>query len=127
MVMAALVNLGLNVVLIPRMGAMGAAWSTLAAYATALLLVHVLNAKVMPQRWQWGRLAGSGGLLVGAAWAIDAWAPAANDPAGMVLRAVAAVLAPFVLLATGFLTADERKAGLATIGKLLARVRGRSA
>jgi O-antigen/teichoic acid export membrane protein len=45
---AAVVNLILNFWLIPRHGALGAAWATLAAYATAFLLSWQLGRRIFP-------------------------------------------------------------------------------
>jgi polysaccharide transporter, PST family len=50
-VAAAAFNILLNLLLIPRYGALGAAWSTLLAYATANYLTGVLHPRVRRQTW----------------------------------------------------------------------------
>jgi O-antigen/teichoic acid export membrane protein len=50
-VCAAALNVLLNLLLIPRFGAYGAAWSTLAAYAFANYLTGFLHGKVRPHAW----------------------------------------------------------------------------
>jgi O-antigen/teichoic acid export membrane protein len=54
-VAGALLNILLNLVLIPRLGGMGAAWATLAAYAfigTAMPLVQRESRFLFRQQWQ---------------------------------------------------------------------------
>lgn len=127
MVLAAVFNLGLNALLIPRMGVMGAAWATLLAYSLALAVVLLLSRAVCPQRWQWARLAHASLVFVGAAWALDRYGPPAHTGAGTALRLAAALAVPLLLLATGFLTADERSAAVQGLRsqarKLAARLR----
>ena len=43
---AAVVNIGFNLVLIPHFGSMGAAWSTLLAYALLTVIAYVVNQRV---------------------------------------------------------------------------------
>jgi O-antigen/teichoic acid export membrane protein len=45
---AAVVNIGLNLVLIPRLGVIGAAWGTLGAYTAALILSAIVAKRVFP-------------------------------------------------------------------------------
>lgn len=52
---AAGVNVGLNLVLIPRYGAMGAAYSTLIAYVTLAGVAYVANQRIYPLPYQLGR------------------------------------------------------------------------
>jgi O-antigen/teichoic acid export membrane protein len=52
----ALVTLVLNALLIPRMGYMGAAWATLACYATIMVVSFVWGQKHFPVPYQMGRL-----------------------------------------------------------------------
>jgi O-antigen/teichoic acid export membrane protein len=53
---AALVNIALNFVLIPRYGMMGAAVSTLAAYVTLFVGMWLRSRSVYPVQYQWRRL-----------------------------------------------------------------------
>jgi O-antigen/teichoic acid export membrane protein len=45
---AAIVNLAVNVLLLPRMGLMGAVWATLIAYAVALVIMIIQMAAIFP-------------------------------------------------------------------------------
>jgi O-antigen/teichoic acid export membrane protein len=56
-VTAALVNVGLNVLLIPRRGIIGAAWANGAAYAVQAALGFMLSQRFYPMRYEWGRIA----------------------------------------------------------------------
>lgn len=107
MVLAAVLNLALNALLIPRFGAMGAAWATLAAYCSAVVFSLYLSRKIYLQRWEYGRLFHVAVVFVGGAWVVSWWAPPDHTAAGFWTRLVAAVLAPVLLLATGFLTTTE--------------------
>jgi PST family polysaccharide transporter len=51
----ALVNVALNLVLIPRHGAFGAAWATVISYATAGWLALFLSARTRPLGWMMAR------------------------------------------------------------------------
>ncbi len=53
LVIASLLNIGLNVVLIPRMGYMGAAYATLAAFGAQLGLTAAVSSRLMPWRFPW--------------------------------------------------------------------------
>jgi O-antigen/teichoic acid export membrane protein len=53
---AALVNIGLNIVLIPRFGMMGAAWATLAAYLVLFVGMWLRSRQVYPVAYQWRRI-----------------------------------------------------------------------
>lgn len=45
---AAIVNIGLNLVLIPRLGPVGAAWATLVAYTSSAILIGALSPRTRP-------------------------------------------------------------------------------
>jgi len=48
LVLPVILNLGLNLILIPKMGLMGAVWSTIAAYTLALILAMILARQDFP-------------------------------------------------------------------------------
>ncbi len=52
---AAVVNLGMNVWLLPRYGAIAAAWNTALAYGVLALLHGLLARRLYPVRWHYGR------------------------------------------------------------------------
>ncbi len=98
----AAVNFGLNILLIPSYGMMGAAIATVAAYTTMAVGMAWWAQRVYPVPYQWRRVATA--ALVGVALAslgkvLDAGIP----------LSVALILAyPVALLAAGFALPDER-------------------
>ena len=74
--LAAVVNLALNVTLIPRFGMMGAAIATVAAYATMAVGMAWWSQRVYPVPYQWRR-------VVTAAWSPSPWpSPASSSREG---------------------------------------------
>ena len=53
---AAAVAVGANLLLVPRFGIVGAAWSTTCAYATLAVVGYVLSQRVYPIRYDWAKL-----------------------------------------------------------------------
>jgi O-antigen/teichoic acid export membrane protein len=93
---AALVNIGLNLALIPPYGMMGAAVSTVVAYVVMFLGMTVRAQQVFPVAYQWRRIA----LVVAAAVGLTVLGKSLDVPlAGAV--ALSAVY-PLILLALGF-------------------------
>ena len=95
----ALVNILLNALLIPRLGMMGAAWATLAAYAVMAAAVWALGRASRPVPYEWTRLA----VLAG--WTAALWWPGMS--AGLPARFLLLAAYPVGLLASGFLNVDE--------------------
>jgi len=95
----AVVNLLLNWLLIPRLGMMGAAWATLAAYVAMAAAVWALGRSSRPVPYEWKRLS------ILAAWTAALWWPASS--VGLPARAVLLAAFPAGLLLSGFLGADE--------------------
>lgn len=107
---AAIVNVGLNVTLIPRYGMMAAAFATLAAYATMFVGMVWWARRVFPVSWQWRRVVTAVGIGV-ATVAVGKLAGA-----GLVVAVVLSLAYPLVLGLTGFYLPVERR-------KMLARLR----
>jgi O-antigen/teichoic acid export membrane protein len=101
---AAIVNVALNLILIPRYGMMGAAVATIAAYATMFAGMTWWAQRIYPVAYQWRRVATAattGVVLVVAGKLIGGGLPVA----------LAFSLAyPLVLFPTGFYLPVERKA-----------------
>jgi O-antigen/teichoic acid export membrane protein len=93
---AALVNVGLNLALIPPYGMMGAAVSTVAAYVVMFVGMTVRAQRVFPVPYQWRRLA----IVVGTAVGLTVLGKALHVPLAGAL-ALSAVY-PLVLLPLGF-------------------------
>ncbi len=107
---AVVVNVGLNVVLIPRLGLVGAAWSSVAAYVVLLVASDLVGRRLYRVEYEWSRLLRV--VLVAAVLvAIDsAVAPGPSTLAELLVRGTAAaVLFPAALVLTGFLREGERE------------------
>ena len=105
-VAAGAVNVGLNLWLVPRYGAIAAAWSTLAAYAVLLLLTWWQAERLHPFPYEYRRL----GMMTGLALALFL-AGQVLPSAGPVLEVAGRVLLwlafPLGLLLTGALDQAE--------------------
>jgi O-antigen/teichoic acid export membrane protein len=100
---AALVNVVLNIILIPPYGMIGAAISTAAAYL-ALFLGMVANShRVYPVGYQWRRVL----TLFGVAVALTVLGSAVDVPLGVAI--LIALCYPLVLLPLGFYLPAERR------------------
>jgi O-antigen/teichoic acid export membrane protein len=114
---AALLNLGLNFLVVPRFGVLGAAWTTSFTFLFLAAATALLAQRVYPVRYEVGRLA-----RIAAAGVATYAAAVAFEPAGFVAGIVwhgfwIAVGFPALLLATGFLHREERE----TLARLLRR------
>jgi O-antigen/teichoic acid export membrane protein len=56
--LAASVNIGLNLLLVPRYGAVAAAWTTLVAYVVLFVAVSITTRRFYVIDYKWGRFAG---------------------------------------------------------------------
>ena len=106
---AALVNIGANLLLIPRMGAMGAAVATLISFAWLTVTTGVISQRKLPVAYEAGRLFHLY-LIVGVCLAAGLLLPRAAPGADIWLRVGVLAAFPFLLMITGFPTADERVA-----------------
>ena len=101
---AAIVNIALNLILIPPYGMMGAAIATIAAYTTMFVGMAWWSQRIYPVAYQWRRVATAAATGIGLV--------AAGKVAGVGLP-VASVLAlayPLALLPLGFYLPSERRA-----------------
>ena len=95
----ALINVVLNILVIPRWGMMGAAWATCAAYAAMAGAVWRLGRRTRETPYEWSRL----GAL--AAWTALLWASAAH--LGLAARMALILAYPVGLRVCGFLHDSE--------------------
>ena len=99
---AALVNVALNLVLIPRYGMMGAAAATVAAYAVMFVAMTWYAQRVFPTPYQWRRVA----TAVAAAVALLLLGKRVG---GLGAALALSALYPLVLLPLGFYLPAERR------------------
>ncbi len=104
------VKTGASLALVPVLGISGAAWATLAGFATLLALDVVLSRPFLPIAWEKGRLAVV--LLAGTGTAVAMHAVRGPDLLQTIVLKGAVLLAyPLILLAAGFLRGvDPRRA-----------------
>jgi O-antigen/teichoic acid export membrane protein len=99
---AALLNVVLNLVLIPPYGMMGAAVATVAAYSLMFVLMTWYAQRVFPVPYQWRRVA------TGAAAALGLLAVGKLVDANLAVALLLALAYPLALAALGFFLPDER-------------------
>ncbi len=100
---AAVVNVALNLLLIPRIGMMGAAIATIVAYVSLFVFMWLRSRHVYPVPYQWRRVltaAGVAGGLTAVAWIFDV---------PLVVALALAASYPLVLLPLGFYLPAERR------------------
>ena len=99
--LAAVVNVALNLILIPRYGIMGAAAATVAAYVVMFLAMTWYAQRVFPVPYQWRRVLSAAGAAVGLLLL--------GEAVGGLAAAVALTFAyPLALLLLGFFLPEER-------------------
>lgn len=110
---AAVVNIAVNVLLIPRYGMMVAAWSTMVAFLVRAVLISRFSLRVFPLPYDWKRmgLAALLGFALGMGWFVDAGTWWGN------LAAKVGLLAVYPLAVWHLLLTSHEKAGI----RLLAR------
>jgi O-antigen/teichoic acid export membrane protein len=104
---AAAVNIGLNVVLIPRYGIMGAAYANGVAYATQAAIAYHFSQRFYPVRYETGRLARVVAAAV-VAYAAGRALPAMDPTLGVLVRGTTVVVVMAAgLWAGGFFKPEE--------------------
>jgi O-antigen/teichoic acid export membrane protein/glycosyltransferase involved in cell wall biosynthesis len=110
---AALVNIVLNLVLIPPYGMMGAALATVAAYTTMAIGMAWWSQHIYPVPYQWRRVATAAVAAVGLA------VIGKELDAGLAGVVVLVLAYPLALAVLGFTSSEERR----RLGRLVARKR----
>jgi O-antigen/teichoic acid export membrane protein len=101
---AAMVNIALNLILIPPYGMMGAAIATIAAYTTMFLGMAWWSQRIYPVAYQWRRVA------TAAAAGVVLVAIGKLAGVGLPVAALLALVYPLALLPLGFYLPSERRA-----------------
>jgi O-antigen/teichoic acid export membrane protein len=99
--LAAVANVGSNFYLMPRFGIMGAAVATLLSYVIMTLAIWIVNQRLYPVRYEYGRLFIILIYLTGMLFVLYYFNP------GFGLRVVLILLSPALFLAGGFLKKEE--------------------
>jgi len=105
---AAVTNIGLNLLLIPAWGLIGAAVALIASYVVVLVLMYLFTQRLFRVPYEWRRL---GLLVLGAGAVVVAGVNLTPEegPAGLLLRAGLIASLPLALHLAGFLSEDERR------------------
>jgi O-antigen/teichoic acid export membrane protein len=101
---AAIVNIGLNLLLIPPYGMMGAAIATIAAYTTMFVGMAWWSQRIYPVAYQWRRVA------TAAAAGVVLVTVGKLAGGGLPVAALLALAYPLALLPLGFYLPSERRA-----------------
>jgi O-antigen/teichoic acid export membrane protein len=121
---AALAGLAVNVVLlvtlVPPLGIAGAGIALAAAYVVMLAMLLALTRRRFSIAFEWGRLARLTLVLGGGTIAGELLLPT-SGLGGFLARALLAAVLPVALLASGFLTGEERSRGRAVVAGLVRR------
>jgi O-antigen/teichoic acid export membrane protein len=112
------INVGMNLVLIPKMGMMGAVWATVAALTFQGAMAMIVSQRLYHIPYEWGRLT----VLAGAAMLLTlaaGWLPPLRLPAAIAVKSLMLfVVGAAVLLWPGMVKAEERAGFLELVGKV---------
>lgn len=106
----AALNIGLNLLFIPRFGMLGAAWATVLAFAALALATILLAQRVHPIAYEWRRIAHLVAIAVLVLVLGNLWQPTASTSALPWAAVCGAIVFPGLLIATGWLQPHEREA-----------------
>jgi len=105
---ALVVNVALNLVLVPPLGIVGAGLALVASYLVVLGLMYAFTQRLFPVPYEWGRLLRVV-LTVAAIVGLAELLVPTDGLDGLLLRAVLLAVYPLMLWATGFFSDEERR------------------
>src|SRR5215218_1059156 len=105
---ALVVNVVLNLLLVPRLEIVGAALALVASYLVVLGLMYVFTQRLFPVPYEWGRLLRVVLAVAAIVGAAELLVPT-EGAGGLLLRAALLALYPLTLWATGFFSEEERR------------------
>jgi len=105
---ALVVNVALNLALVPSLGIVGGALALIASYLVVLGLMYAFTQRLFPVPYEWGRLLRVV-LAVAAIVGLAELAVPTEGADGLLLRALLLAAYPLTLWATGFFSAEERR------------------
>jgi O-antigen/teichoic acid export membrane protein len=105
---ALVVNVALNLLLVPQLEIVGAALALVASYLVVLGLMYAFTQRLFPVPYEWGRLLRVV-LAVAAIVALAELAVPTEGADGLLLRAALLAAYPLALWATGFFSEEERR------------------
>jgi O-antigen/teichoic acid export membrane protein len=105
---AMIVNIGLNLALVPSMGIVGAGLALVASYVVVLALMYGFTQRLFPVPYEWGRLARvvlAAAALIG----IGELVMPTEGAVGLLGRVALVLCYPALLLLSGFFSEGERR------------------
>ena len=120
------VNVVLLVVLVGPLGIAGAGIALCAAYVVMLAVLHALTRRRFAITFEWGRLARLAVILGGGTVVGELLLPT-SGAAGLLSRAALAAALPVALMASGFLSGEERERARSAVAAVRRRRASRSA
>ena len=102
----AVINFGINLILIPRIGLTGAAWSTLAAYGFMSLLLFLFTRRSFPVRYEYGRLLKIGVALLVVHVGVSSYLDV-STATGVITRLIILLVFPLILWGWRFFDPQE--------------------
>ncbi len=118
-----IINVVLNLALVPSLGIVGAGIALVASYLAILTITYLLTRRLFAVPYEWGRLAALIALSAALVGGAELFTPTSGIW-GFLLRAVVWAAFPLALFAGGFLHPDERVAlrGLLSPGAVWGRL-----
>jgi O-antigen/teichoic acid export membrane protein len=107
-VAALVVNVALNLVLVPSMGIVGAGLALVASYLVVLALMYVFTQRLFPVPYEWGRLLRVT-LTVAAIVGFAELVVPTEGALGLLIRVALFTAYPLVLWLSGFFSDEERE------------------
>ena len=104
---ALVVNVVLNLILVPPLGIVGAGLALVASYIVVLGLMYAFTQRLFPVPYEWGRLLRVVFSVAALVALAELFVPT-SGALGLLVRAALFVAYPLLLLASGFFTAGER-------------------
>ena len=105
---ALVVNVALNLLLVPQLEIVGAALALVASYLVVLGLMYVFTQRLFPVPYEWGRLLRVVLAVAAIVGAAELLVPT-EGAAGFLLRVALLAVYPLALWATGFFSEEERR------------------
>jgi O-antigen/teichoic acid export membrane protein len=113
---AAVVNLVLNFVLIPRYGMMGAAWATFAGFGVQACVTLVLSQWLYPVPYHFGRLGLATGTALGI-YFVSVFSPFDSLVAQLLCKAALISLYPVILVGLGYFDRADIASAFGWLGR----------
>jgi len=105
---ALVVNVALNLLLVPSLGIVGAGLALVASYLVVLGLMYAFTQRLFPVPYEWGRLLRVVLTVAAIVGLAELLVPTEGAP-GFLLRAALLAAYPLALWATGFFSDEERR------------------